>query len=623
MLRTLAWASVAVVLSLVSHIASAMPNGSGPVKLTAQDSAAIKKWLASAPPRRGTVNLADPVASAGYLATLKRHGITPQTRPYLFETLEKIKARHREQMARGEPIDDETCKNPEQLNKIGNFRTILGATTGSPTASAFTSVGARALDSIYQGASYVLDTLDVYDEAMENNISSTTDEIYASYPNASNTGPNNADPRFLVIDSPASVNNNPTGGPVYIVSSYLYRVGSTTVSPCVETVLQHLVPKSMTMTDPRNIKYGKGAPIVICLNRQNANNDYSDCDYGPFPNNQVGNDDAKVLMVVTGTTEYNDPVSDITQAGNFAFDMTVIPRDIGGGCPLNSIDGDLSHFTPNGNTLSFHWPYASPADFGKLCWQVVANNTAWDFALTTRVKTLNKGGVPTWNVVAAYLSDGPGATPNQSTLVIPTIVMQFGCIRRGQKVLMSDGTEKPIEQLKVGDVVMSNGELLRVQNVTTGNDDVFFSITTDSGAPALVVTANHPVAVKSGTETGQSWVQAQKLKEGQEIYRRTQPFERADQAAKIVKIEKISQSDQVYNLSLAQVNGQPIASETASFYVEGIRVGDNALQNKLGHTKTAPVKPAPLKLVGKEQIDHRNWLSEQRRNKAASTRSAQ
>lgn len=594
-----------------------------PTKLSSNESATLRKWWSAQTADHGAINLADPDAEAMFLDTLRLHGITRESRPYLFATLDKIKHRQMELMAQGKAVDDDECKTPTELGKLANFRELLDVVTPAtpPGNTGFTTVGARAIDSIYESAQYVLDTLDVYDENLDEDLASGKSEGYAPPPNIL-TGPGAFDPRFVLINAPGSLNNNPSGEPIMLYSAYLYRdTKGQTHSPCY--ILQgptHLVPKSLKMADPSNQKSTPGSNIVICLNRANANNDYKDCDYGPLMPN-VANDKAHVEMIVNGSIQYNDPVADITDPGNFTGDMTVIPRDTGGGCPLTDIGTDslLKHFTvDNKDTLTFSWGASDPADFGALCWQVVGNNQIWDFALTTKTKTLNGGGKPTWSVLSAFLSESNSATANASTHIIPQIVMQFGCIRKGQKVLMGDGRTVPIEDIKVGDIVQSTGGApLKVGNVTTGEDNTFYKISVAGNERhSLFVTATHPIPIEDSRSHKLRIVQAQNVKAGQSVHMRSTSAGASDRLEKIVEVTEVDQPDEVFNLTLERTDGNPIKPEAAMFYTEDIEVGDNALQGKLAKlmnsTRTAVKRWVPH-LSGSERIDYQNWLRERSR----------
>ena len=115
----------------------------------------------------------------------------------------------------------------------------------------------------------------------------------------------------------------------------------------------------------------------------------------------------------------------------------------------------LSHFALSADrkTLSFHWAPpprdqlgnpGDPADFGKLCWQQVANNSLWDFVMVIRARTLNTEGKPTYPVYAAFRSTAP---PLPAAVNVPQIRFQYGCVARGTPITMADGTLKTIEQV--------------------------------------------------------------------------------------------------------------------------------------------------------------------------------
>jgi len=81
-----------------------------------------------------------------------------------------------------------------------------------------------------------------------------------------------------------------------------------------------------------------------------------------------------------------------------------------------------------------------------------------------------------------------------------------GCFVAGTKILMSDGTEKNIEDMQVGDRVVSynrkTGEFYDVTVTQTMKDEItnaYFDVTLENGT-TIGVTGNHPILTNKGYE---------------------------------------------------------------------------------------------------------------------------
>lgn len=657
MLRRLVMA-LGVVLSVCAYpFAHAASAQAGSVALqdavsasgmSAQERTAFAQLRAKAGPSgRGPIDLTDATQRLAYYAMLRMHGITRESRPELFADFDRTIAEQTRRKASGLPVDVDDCKLPTGANSpsgLGNLREIIDIDASSD----FKTVSARALDTVVERPTYVLDLLDVYDEHWENHLSSGKDEWFTT-PVGLCTDDKCLSPQLQLFQTEKKAGNNPTGGPINVFGTFQFRAGSFHSSPCFVLLPTpvHFLPKSMTLDHP-SVQSGDdpNRPIIVCLNRKNKSAQYPDgCDYGPMES-FVDNYSAKVLLYVVGNVVYNDPlapIDGIDQQGvpNVDGELTVI-APTGGACPVLKLDGDRlrSHMSagpdtsPRKDTLSFHWPppapghpdndYGDPADFGKLCWdkathhQGVQTNQLWDFFMTVHAKTLNTSGVPTYTVVASFLSQAYGDTVN--TIKVPKIEFEFGCIGGGAQITMADGTFKPIEKVQIGDRVASPNGPLQVKGVTDGVDDKFVKISTPAGEP-LYVTETHPVALGDGNETpgaGGQLVQAEDLLKtavGTAGANRKVVWKPRDGAPllQIFTAERPSIGmHPVYNLTLEHVDGTPIVRpEDARFYANGIVVGDNRAQGSLEQKKLQAAATLPKYPLGAlERVDFENWLAQ-------------
>lgn len=622
----------------VQHAASA-------TQWSAQERAAFAQLRAKAGPSgRGAIDLADPTQRLAYYALLRTHGITPKTRPKVFAEFDRTIAEQNRRKAGGSPGPVEDCQLPTEATGVGNLREILDIDASSD----FKTVSARALDTVVERPTYVLDTLDVYDESWDNLLSSGTDEGFTNVVAQCRNG-TCLDPQLQRFQTEKKPGNNPTGGAINVLGSFQYRTATRTSLPCLVLLPSpvHFLPKSMTLDHP-SVQYGDDPyrPIIVCLNRENKTKEHPDpCDYGPMEQ-PVGNYQAHVRLYVVGNVVYNDPlapIDGIDQQGvpNVEGELTVI-APTGGACPVIPLRGAAlrSHMSagPDGgplkDTLSFHWSppprprppneYGDPADFGKLCWdqrtkyEGVQSNARWDFMMSIRAKTLNASGVPTYSVLASFLSQAPHETPN--TVKVPQIEFEFGCIRGGAQVAMADGTSKLIEHVQIGDRVASPNGPLQVKGVTTGADIQFVKISTPKGEP-LYVTETHPIAIGAAEGTPGAdghLVEAEdllKTEVGTTAANRKvlwKPRDGAPQLQLFTAERPAIGSQPVYNLTLEHVDGTPIVRpEDARFYANGIVVGDNRAQGWLEQRKwEAAAKLPKYRLGGLERVDFDNWLAQ-------------
>lgn len=629
MFRSLTVFALCVWLAMTSYMAGAAPAASR--RLSAQEQSDLKYLVQRAGEEgRGSVDLSDPRSRTAYFALLARHGITRETRPYLFKTLANAGA--------GTSDVEKLCGFPTADEGPENVRVILDATGNED----FSEVRAEALDSLVLhpegmpagseagSPRSVLDTLEVFDSNFEELLTSGEAEGFVGADGST------FDPRFTVIQTPLGANE--TKGPVTVVASFEYRTASGAHLPClvVNAAVDHLMPKSMDLKDPTNQKTKAGSPIVICINRENQSHGYTDCDYGPLMPG-VGNPQAHVKAVVSGSVTYNDPLAPLGAGKPGAPPnpdgyLLVLPRQIGGACGLSRIEGEpfLSHFKAlTDYTLGFDWGRtadgkidpAQAADFGKLCWEKAPNNSEWDLMLKLNTKTLNKSGTPTYTVRASFLSDDPTfpqGLPNIALL--PPLVLQYGCVEKGAVVSMEGGAQEPIEEVRIGQrVVGANGAVYQVVDKTTGSDDHFVALSVGAmhRALSLSVTPTHPIAIASRHAADQNrpfvFVPAKDLANGDRIY-----VAGASAPVPISKVE-LRTSDhalQVFNLTLQPVDqaGAAGTSSDRSFYANDILVGDNAMQGRLvAEGQAAAAKLPKRDITGEERVDYENWLQSQGR----------
>jgi hypothetical protein len=101
---------------------------------------------------------------------------------------------------------------------------------------------------------------------------------------------------------------------------------------------------------------------------------------------------------------------------------------------------------------------------------------------------------------------------HQSVAKIDVLNFFWGCLGSDSRILMEDGTEKPINAIKPGEYVKSNGRCLEVVDIVTGMEEKpCLRIASKSGC-YLLATSEHPIAVPDGFR------QAGELRTGDLIY---------------------------------------------------------------------------------------------------------
>jgi hypothetical protein len=149
---------------------------------------------------------------------------------------------------------------------------------------------------------------------------------------------------------------------------------------------------------------------------------------------------------------------------------------------------------------------------------------------------------------------------------VDPIAVMYGCILGGTKVLMADNQEKPIEQIRIGDIVFNpvTGRNSKVVNTWAGIEDIMYKISTKDGS-SIIVSGFHPMVTSKGV------VPAMNL--GAKRYLITTDGNQKE----IMMLTRIGEVIQkIYNLDLDDGSGKP-----QYFSAGGFRVGTNQMQNEM------------------------------------------
>lgn len=132
------------------------------------------------------------------------------------------------------------------------------------------------------------------------------------------------------------------------------------------------------------------------------------------------------------------------------------------------------------------------------------------------------------------------------------------CLEKNTKIFMADGSQKPINMIRIGDMVMSKDAPQLVRNVWQGTEEHMMCIELRNGF-RIILTENHPV--KTTTE----------MKRASEIDENDEILISNGEKCKIASISCIEYNERVYNLD---ISGNIM-------FAEGIAVGDFEVQNEI------------------------------------------
>lgn len=307
------------------------------------------------------------------------------------------------------------------------------------------------------------------------------------------------------------------------------------------------VPTSIVSTDPRD-KTGDGM-IKFCFGRQSA-----DCDYMPS-----GTSQQNVNLPIVGNTTYASALVDPKTDPNASvfISITQPTPQAGGGCNLvANVATFLQNFTSlsnNNQTVNWNDPTVQFPAINSTCMpngSIVYYNMVMNLDLAPSQPTFfGISSAPNTPVSTGYY------------LQLPQTRIYYSCLVAGTLVDMADGSRKPIEQVAKGDLVLDGtGRAAAVTATFTGEEEKIFNVSLASGK-VLRSSGGHVVMTTDGPRL------ARKLRTGDRVHTR-------EGISDITDITARAEPTKVYNITLAQTE----ATEDATFYGDGVLVGDNEAQ---------------------------------------------
>ncbi|MGI0115357.1 Hint domain-containing protein [Zooshikella sp. RANM57] len=162
-------------------------------------------------------------------------------------------------------------------------------------------------------------------------------------------------------------------------------------------------------------------------------------------------------------------------------------------------------------------------------------------------------------------------TPSHQWVVedkMPFMYFEYSCMAKGTQITMADGSQKPIEQVMIGDQVQANGLIMKVEDTSIGNEVLpMIRINTNDGKSVLL-TETHPVLTKN---RGIIW--AKEVRQGDQLMTKqgTTP---------VIKIAEENYNDTVHNLKLAKIEGSKtvLTADAKAVFANGLLVGGISMQ---------------------------------------------
>ena len=613
-------------------------------QVLAEDSRAMagryEEWRKSlhAHSRGGSANeqmpldLNDPVQYRFVMNRLKAAGLTSLTAPRLFSKLTELKSRlplPARPMAGKVTAQQTTPEQPWCGHMIP-----LGTSGSDAAALRFEGTG---LTSCFAGSDYGFVDFNAYstnsNQSVFELLASESREEYAG--KVLETAPVNlalarSREQELFVDSVAMAFNELTGQ-----DHLTYTSVTATLHP-------ELADSDITVEHPRDLLdvQPHDNAIRMCLERGSIHG-VLDCDYGSVRKNADGTFTPFVSSGATGIAAVDKDASLATlenggtptwiadkkaywepQPGPYdrtrfqvpargVFRPHVLPectvekvtskvvailQDSGGWCEEGYTSGTTvgkGHLPWTTPTVPGEYPFDGILDFGK--------GNCVDNAQNVRVEM--------WVYAEGTCPDPFGGEPEPfrcpSKKVVEPVDYKRVCMAEGTQVVTAEGKPVTVEQVKVGDKLLSNGKglALTVTTVSRGGETKPLVKLRDEKGHEVRVTDTHPmVSAKRGL------VQAGELKVGEVVLTQAGP-------TKLVGVERVPYQGMVYNFALGTPEELAKAGpEARTMFANGFLVGDSQSQAALEKERRVDARAVLAKLHGSWHQDYR--LSQERRKTA-------
>ncbi len=166
------------------------------------------------------------------------------------------------------------------------------------------------------------------------------------------------------------------------------------------------------------------------------------------------------------------------------------------------------------------------------------------------------------------MSSDPDNVPSSTMIKLKPLQILWGCLAKGTRVLMEDGTEKPVEAIRPGDAVRdAQGRAAPVVDVVFGKEAEIMRLVTESGL-TIDASGDHPFMTPGGARrAGDLWAGLSVM-----VFRNG-----AHVAEKLASAERLPYGGDVYNLRFG---------EERVLVCNGFLVGDHEAQQTAGKLST-------------------------------------
>jgi hypothetical protein len=592
------------------------------------------------------IDLADDAQYRFLKNRLLASGSSPENSPQLFQRIEKLRKEKKAaipgKMSRKDMITSTTVSGARENPWCGHLLPLSDVEGSDAEKARFQTFG---LVTCFNGSDYSFADVTAYaTNATRSEFRKLGTQSLEDYAGAVLETPKldlnlKASPEeTLVVDSVALAFNEATGEShlsYAVAESSIVALGYQPGDPDINTIYsQH----------PRELigSHYQDNPIRTCLERGGITG-YLDCDYtsgnydaatgvfkpfakpftgvsavdpeaskppaGAWVNKRGdywaptgGYDATRLYVPMRG--EYRVKLPNYCRLDSIESDASIILLQSGGRCTAGNRPGTavLSGSLPFKGAYPDSYyrthqvvPYDGLADFGKDCLDHLQNVSLY-------MRATLKG---TCYPIIGMAPANPTPYIRSRFHSIQNLDYRNACLAEGTKVTKADGQPVTVEQVKVGDKLLANGNglALTVTTVSRGGERKPMVKLVDDQGGEVLVTETHPmVTAKRGV------VQASELKAGDALLTRTG-------ATKLVGVERVAYTGDVFNFALGTPEELAKAGPQArTLFANGFLVGDSHLQSELEKARKLDAREVLSKLNGAWHEDYRR---EQARKKTA------
>jgi hypothetical protein len=557
--------------------------------LSEQDKADIQ-YVARLPHHSSAVELdfSDPIQYRYFLRQWALGGADAKLYPRLFRSFEALRQAHikrRSAMGASKPLNLEQDMTPQstdaQLIVPLNYLTGFGPgqTAGTYDVTAFTSVpGTMQVEGTMTAT-----TIGLYDSNYNPLGPATTVQQYG----------NGA---LMRNDNEAP---SPASGDVVSQGSYFYTTmeGGQLVSHGGGLSIRAAqgAQGQYTMQNFAPIDVNGNGTIKICIVRGDA-----DCDYRY---SSIGGQMIVQLPIQDTFTipEPFQPLSVQQSSGYVSITVTQPDAGSGGGCTLPANFNFWGGVTIAGPQMSWNFnpgPFSNPNGASTPCFPS-NSNVVYDLQV---LALGSQGGTTTYRFGEVKTTTNPPPPPPPGSAYLLPMVIAYGCLAEGSLVAMADGTTKAIQDVRIGERVLSapHGPVLTVHNRTDGVEPIAMVRVAVAGGRDVLLTETHPLMTDRGPRM------ARDLYKGMVVLTANGP-------AKIVRIARERFAGKVWNLDVGAPDGGALPAGTATTFVaNGFVVGDGQMQGRIERAARARIAlEAQQRIAPEWRIDARNYAAQQ------------